>query len=292
MKKRILLVSDMHYTTQETTQELKIKYPNSNASVAAGTILGVTQKEKIQKLLNDILKEHQTAPLDSVLVLGDLSIDDYDFRKLPECYCRKFKEDCMDKLPCPAYALPGNHDSITNDMWKEIFGVNREYSVKIGNNVFIMADTFKGVPATGASGAGYTGINKDFLEKELSKYTDENIFVCAHYISKNEPELGKIPNLVCLFGGHTHSSRTLKFGEYPLFDIGGYGYNGIVGKDGKYTFNVFFEECAWGYNILEIYENRVEVVHKQVAMTYKAENGVFNITENESPKSVINLNNK
>lgn len=76
MKYRFLLVSDMHYTTQETYSELKLKYPEANASVAAGTILGVTQAEKIQKIISDINAEYQKQPFDAVLVLGDLSIDD------------------------------------------------------------------------------------------------------------------------------------------------------------------------------------------------------------------------
>ena len=169
MKQRFLLVSDMHYTTQETNAELKAKYPEANTSAAAGTILGVTQKDKIDKIISDIKAEHEKEPLTAVLVLGDLSIDDWDMRKLPDIYCRKFKEDCMDKLPCPTYALPGNHDSIPNEMWQEIFGYGREYSVKIGNNVFLMLDTFKNIPATAACGGRYSGIDRDFLASELAK---------------------------------------------------------------------------------------------------------------------------
>jgi DNA repair exonuclease SbcCD nuclease subunit len=31
----------------------------------------------------------------------------------------KFKEECMDRLPCPAYAIPGNHDSYSDSEWFE-----------------------------------------------------------------------------------------------------------------------------------------------------------------------------
>ena len=103
MKKRILLVSDMHYTTDITPDK------NTDASVsvslAAGDAFGFTQSRKIEKILRDITEENAREKLDMVLVLGDLSIDDYSFRNLPENYCKKFKEDCMDKLPCPSYAL-------------------------------------------------------------------------------------------------------------------------------------------------------------------------------------------
>ncbi len=289
MKTRVLLVSDMHYTTQETYAELKSKYPEANASVAAGTILGVTQKDKINRILSDIIAEHEAEALDAVLVLGDLSIDDWDIRKLPDIYCRRFREDVMDKLPCVSYALPGNHDSIPNDMWHDIFGYDREYSVKIGNNVFLMLDTFKNIPATAACGGRFTGFDREFIEKELAKYTDnENIFICCHYTrEEKEPDFPDIPNLRCLFRGHTHENEVLSFHGKPLFDIGGYGYNGVNIEGRGYTFNIFFPECAWGYNILEIEDDTLKVWHKTVKMTYHAENGVFEIEEKICDKTEI-----
>ena len=281
MKQRVLLVSDMHYTTQETNAELKAKYPEANTSAAAGTILGVTQKDKLDKIISDIKAEHEKEPLTAVLVLGDLSIDDWDMRKLPDIYCKKFKEDCMDKLPCPAYALPGNHDSIPNEMWQEIFGYGREYSVKIGNTVFLMLDTFKNIPAAAACGGRYSGIDRDFLASELAKYTEnENIFICTHYVgAKYEEPLPEIPNLRCIFRGHTHAAGLHDFHGTPLYDIGGYGYNGVNIEGRGYTFNIFFPECAWGYNVLEIEDNEFKVWHKTVEMTYFAENGTFQIKE-------------
>ena len=119
---RILLLSDMHYRTQENYAELKALYPNAKASVAAGNTLGHTQKEKINHIIQDIESFAKKEEIDAILILGDLSIDDYNYRNLPENYCKKFKEDCMDKLPFHIYAIPGNHDSYPNDIWKEVFG--------------------------------------------------------------------------------------------------------------------------------------------------------------------------
>lgn len=280
----------MHYTTQETYEELKIKYPEAKTSPAAGTILGMTQREKLEKLMNDITAEHEKEPLDMVLILGDLSIDDYDLRNLPENFCRKFKEEVMDKLPCPVFALPGNHDSYPNSIWEEIFGYPREYSVKIGNNVFLMLDTFKNLPAKGGCGSKYSGVDLEFVRNELSKYTEnENIFVCAHYIKPDEPGISDIPKLACLFRGHTHESELIDFFGKPLFDIGGYGYNGVALGDGKYTFNIFFENCAWGYNMLEIEEDTASVYHRCVNMTYTAENGVFDIANEITDRKTISI---
>ena len=50
LKQRFLLVSDMHYTTEETAAELKLIYPDAKASVAAGNAFGKKQREKVEKI--------------------------------------------------------------------------------------------------------------------------------------------------------------------------------------------------------------------------------------------------
>ena len=206
---RVILVSDMHYTTEETSEELKAINPDYNTSDAAGDAFGYTQKEKIDCIVNDIHTFTENAPVDAVLVLGDLSIDDYGYRTLPDSYIRKFKEDCMDQLSCPSYAIPGNHDSYPNELWREVFSYDRQYSVKIGDAVFIMLDTFEASPAPSASGSDYCGIDTEFLEQELAKYPTEQIFLCTHYVNhtKYDYQLNRIlkdnDRIVCLFHGHT-----------------------------------------------------------------------------------------
>ena len=90
LKQRFLLVSDMHYTTDETAAELKLIYPEAKACAAAGNAFGKTQREKVEKVYTDIMEENRRSPLDAVIVLGDLSVDDYDYRNLPFNYCKKF----------------------------------------------------------------------------------------------------------------------------------------------------------------------------------------------------------
>ncbi|MBQ9783667.1 MAG: metallophosphoesterase [Clostridia bacterium] len=283
---RFLLVSDMHYHTQENFEELKTIYPEAKASLAAGDIFGHPQREKIEKVYEGIMAEHAIHPLDGVLVLGDLSIDDADYRKLPINYCQQFKIDCMDRLPCPSYAQPGNHDSHTNDTWREVFGYDREFTVEFGDNVFLMADSFKGVPATGASGAGYTKIDPAYLRGEIEKYkgTGKNLFLCSHHVGDECDEVKELirttPELKCAFRGHTHHDAVIPMGDdwggKYLIDIGGYGYNGMV-IDGKYTFSVFDFKWAWGYEILEITKTGIRLYHVKPAMHYEGSNGVFDI---------------
>jgi predicted phosphodiesterase len=293
LKQRFLLVSDMHLTTEETAAELKKSYPQAKTSAAAGNAFGKTQRQKAEKVYQDICRENQRQKLDAVFVLGDLSIDDAPFRNLPWNFCRKFKELCMDPLPCPSYAIPGNHDSYSNEDWRQIFGCNRQFAVEINDSVFILADTFAQLPATGASGSGYSPLDEVFLRDCLAQYRGKRIFLCAHYLDTNtennitfSPALRKCirdnQDLICMFRAHTHVNCVIDmaapFGSKKIIDIGGYGYDGQL-INGKWDFNIFDPQWAWGYQILEIYDDRVRTYHVKPAMHYVATNGDFDMTE-------------
>ena len=131
LKQRFLLVSDMHYTTEETDEELRLLYPDARTSVAAGNAFGRTQRQKIDKVTEAVVEEN-----------------------------------------------------------------------------------------AGMYPAEYPGT--------------------------------------------------------PLVDIGGYAYAGHV-VNGKYTFNSFDEAWAWGYEILEIYEDGVRMYHVKPTMDYKGDNGDFHV---------------
>ncbi|MBQ8387514.1 MAG: metallophosphoesterase [Clostridia bacterium] len=291
LKQRFLLVSDMHYSVEETPEEYKKIYPNARASVASGNAFGKTQRQKIEKIYEDIMEEQRRSPLDAVLVLGDLSIDDYDHRQLPISYCKKFKEDCMDRLPVPSYAIPGNHDSWPNDLWKEMMGYDRQYVLEFGDVVFLMADTFPGTPAMKhdpGSGSAIAPIDDEFLRTNLEKYKGKKIFICAHHIDgiritdEGKRLIKESGDVVYMYRGHVHIHSVNDMGEecgnVKLIDIGGYGYAGQV-VNGKYTFNVYDYAWAWGYQIVEIYDDKVRTYHVKTANHYVADNGVFDVEE-------------
>ena len=292
---RVLLISDMHYTTEETPAEMKQIDPTVNASVAAGDAFGHTQKDKIDLLREAILAEHEKAPLDGVLVLGDLSIDDYDYRNLPDHYCRRFREEVMDRLPCPAWALAGNHDSYPDEAWREVFGYGRQFAVEIGGSVFIMADTFAATPAHGASGSPYTPLDVNFLRGVAERHPDQPLYLCAHHIKESgegEEAMAwvKASPTVCMFRGHTHHDGIIatgeRWGQKPLIDIGGYAYNGICTPEGRWVFSRFDFAWAWGYQMLEWEDgsDRVLTYHVKPAYRYIAENGIF-----ETPRTISSM---
>lgn len=293
---RFLLVSDMHYTTDITADEMKNIDPTVKPSAAAGDAFGFTQREKVDKITEAVLAEHAASPLDAVLVLGDLSIDDYNYRNLPN-YCRRFKEDCMALLPCPSYAIPGNHDSHPNEVWQEIFGYSREFTLKFGNIAFILLDNFNSVPAAGASGSAYTPTNVEFLKKELAALGDAKIFLCAHHVSeeKESEEFKRIvredDRIIGMFRGHTHLNKIIRseaFGEKPLIDIGGYAYMGRKIGD-RYDFSIFDESWAWGYQTVEVFENKIKIRHVTPAILYRGSNGVFDVPYSTSDECEIEI---
>ena len=280
---RVLLVSDMHYTTEETSDELKNTYPDANVSEAAGKTFGWTQKEKIQAILDDIDTFSEREPINAVMVLGDLCLDDYGYRNLPESYLKKFKTDFLDRLDYSWYALPGNHDSYPNDEWKAIIGTDRQYSVKIGDAAFIMLDTFADELASSASGSPYVGVDVEWLEKELKKYPTETIFLCCHYYKPTAADykftklLRENDRIICMFDGHTHTNTVTAPEELNyriLANIGGYAYHGDD-SSGTWDFGQFDDDWAWGYQVLEWNETEAHIYHVKTPRTYTATNGTF-----------------
>lgn len=281
---RVILISDMHCTTQYSATELKEMHPNAKASVASGDTLGHSQDEKIACIQKDIQDFIEANEVDAMLVLGDLSIDDYSYRNLPENYCLKFKEACMDPLPFPSYAIPGNHDSYPDALWKEMFGYGRQFSVKVGDAAFILLDTFDNQPATSASGSAYVGIDMEFFKTELAKYPEGPIFLCSHYFkpgSYSEEFLDILKSnerIICLFDGHTHINALSSVSEdtkQPRVNIGGYGYHGEKREDGKWYFDRFDEKWAWGYEVLEWNQSEIHFYHIKPARRYVGFNGIF-----------------
>ena len=281
---RIIVMSDPHYMTNDSQAAYNASHPGETAAPSAGDAFGYTQTEKMSAVLEDVNKFAEREKVEGVLVLGDLGTDDYGFRNLSENYVQKFKDDVMAKFPGVSYALPGNHDSYPNDMWKETFGYDRQYSVKIGDAAFIMLDTYADLSTVDGSGSGYTGIDVDWLEKELEKYPTEKIFLCMHYLKNTEAnyKLNKIlsenERIVCLFRGHTHLNEVLicdDLNDEFLIDLGGYAYMGQKTAAG-YDYSVYDNSWAWGFGVLEWNDTEAHYYHVKFDRTYTGSNGTFN----------------
>ena len=280
---RILLLSDPHYMPNESVKEYKELYPDSNPCGAIGDALGYTQTEKMAIILNDVREFAKDTPIEAVLVLGDLSTDDCGYRRMAENYVQKFKDEVMLKFPCVSYALPGNHDSHANDIWHGVFGYNRQHSVKIGDSAFVLLDTYRTGDTVSAAGAPYTGVDVEWLERELEKYPTERIYLCSHYFRSDENNerfeevLKRNDRIVCCFHGHTHKNniRILeKWSEKPMIDLGGYAYQGEQ-VEKTWRFDRFDETWAWGFGVLEWNDTEAHYYHIKNPRRYVGRNGCF-----------------
>lgn len=92
--------------------------------------------------------------------------------------------------------------------------------------------------------------------------------------------------ILAIFQGHTHIAKLMQFAGKPLIDIGGYGYSGQE-VNGKYTFGVFSERWAYGYEILEWSDDTTHFYHVKPALRYEAENGVFDVPRTVSGELTV-----
>ena len=278
---RIILISDTHYIPGIRKREYDALYadlvPKVDGPPASGDIYGYTISGKMGVVLEDVNTIAENNSVDAILVLGDLGTDDYGYRNMPENYAQKFRDDVMAKFPVDSYVLPGNHDSYPNEMWRELFGYDRQYSFKIGDAAFIMLDPYRGETAVGQKGSPDLGTDMDWLEKEVTKYPTEQIFLCTHYLYEEEENerLNQLfqgnKRIVCVFRGHSHKNGVYactNLQNKTVIDLGGYAYDGR-------SYKTFYPEYAWGYGILEWNDTEAHYYHVKSPRTYDAKNGVF-----------------
>lgn len=266
---RYLLVSDIHYVMAERRgQSNRVQYR------------GFTNDQRMRELCDDIRYEYSVRGLDAVYILGDLSTDDYyegiednkwtgyTVNACKEVY-EKFFVPLSEELGIPVYVMGGNHDSHSNEVWREFSGRDRQYVVDDGDNIFIVCDVYD--PADGndakfdgnyANGNNYTGVDVEWLSEQLEKYKDrENVFILSHYFNGGDlvSIIDRYDNVVCLFDGHVHhqsQSRRLLGKGRIIINTGTYSYGDFKGDFGA-PCKSCNNGCLWGFQILETTEDTV-----------------------------------
>jgi hypothetical protein len=208
VKLRFALASDGHYGQPKTD-------------------FGATHSSMI-KWLN---QERKSRGLDFTVVNGDLFHDDPAF--FPQV------KKVWDGLDMPWYATHGNHDKVTEEMWKETFSYGWHHTFDMKDCGFIILNT---ADETGK----YICPDLGFAPAALRKYADlKHTFVFMHITPFKWTENGidcpeLIPmfdaqsNLRAIFHGHDHDQDGVKEnnGKRYFFDshVGGswgtpyYGY--------------------------------------------------------------------
>lgn len=249
---RVLMTSDMHYTT--TTADSKV------------APYGLTHAERMELWVEAIKKEHATQPLDLIIVNGDLSYDYWairdnnaskaastwtedggDTKTVVETYISE-----LEKI-APVIVLPGNHDRYDDATWRTLTGNSRQCSYVVGNNLFIMPFTYADSEkdnTNSATNGTYTQVDMNFVNGEIAKYPNHNIYIVSHEIDMSQESddfknLLKQDNVKGLFAGHTHMADTVDLSTT-------YSINKTLARTGHFSFSDDITATPWGFRDLVI----------------------------------------
>lgn len=218
-RKRILLLSDLHYCQEEYG--------------------GISRDEKALRLVSAIQQEHEKEPVEMILFLGDYSLDHWAWKTLGtwlvegKSYTKQFVERYAHMIPVPYYMLAGNHEQFGQDMWREITGFDRSAHFVVGDYLIILWDSYGAdLDPTEHIDGTYTPIDVAATRTLMAKYPDKKVILCSHSfqptLSDEEAALIADERIVCLFQGHTHQSdvRTLpvEYGSKKLIQTGSWAY--------------------------------------------------------------------
>lgn len=200
---------------------------------------GHRPEARLEKMLADIRREHEKSPIERILMLGDYSLDYWESE--PGSYAahgvsntQRFIEEFAARLPCPFDMIPGNHEQYPAAVWERLTGFPRQFSVALGEYLFVMLDTYANPPETGF--ARYTGPDMAFLTAEIAAHAGKKIFLCAHsFTPDGEPEDAPQPeaflrlvrenhDIAALFAGHSHLSAPIPISGRQIYQTGGYSY--------------------------------------------------------------------
>ena len=159
----------------------------------------------------------------------------------------------------PLYILPGNHDAFKDDRWLEMTGNHRQETFKLGNNVFVMMDSYaNNLEVTTNQGGEYflSPMDTQYLKNQVEAYPDCNIYLVSHHFGWNRAEnasfrqvVAENDNIVALFQGHEHKIDIVNLGltyhKAKIFNTGNFSYTGDEDR-----INTTF----WGFRDLLILE--------------------------------------
>lgn len=212
----VLITSDMHYTNLHDY-----------------STIGMDKDARLQLWVDGILAEHKKDPYDLIVILGDMSLDYWGYNgggswqrnpRLSET--KLFMEKYVSQLPkdVPTLVLPGNHELYTNADWLFLTGNNRSESFVLGNNLFIIPDSYAGAVnptyVHGKNDAPYKALDMEFINNALAAHPEcTNVFLLSHHfdLSQESEEFKTLlktdKRIVGLFSGHTHKSNVIELGS-------------------------------------------------------------------------------
>ena len=240
---RILLTSDIHCTDLETWY-------------------GVSDEDRLQHWLEEVLAEHARHPFDLILINGDISLD-YHAEKTPfeKGYSTSylFMKMFASRLPAgvPVLVTAGNHEQFPEETWQKITGNSRQCHAVLGNHTFIMLDGFReALKTTYDSSDEYSPMDVAYIKSLMERYPENHVWLLSHFFDM-DLESGEFKELVAkdrrikgLFMGHTH--------EHQLIPLGPEYGNKVIAQTGNfsYTMSGAANGGFWGFRDLVIEDKK------------------------------------
>lgn len=229
-------------TPNEPTPEPEPEAPTYRILIASDTHCtdlmdwyGVSNDDRMELWLDSVLEEHDRQPFDLIIIAGDISLDTHAGET---CYTKGystseiFMEDYVAFLPknVPVFVLAGNHESQYEEDWVAMTGNSRQCTTVVGNNTFIMLDSFEAAIGEVDNGGPYTQANVAYIKEQMEAYPENNVYLVSHTFPIDEgmgAESAEFRELLCderiigLFGGHTHLNTLVQYNE----SCGNHPYN-------------------------------------------------------------------
>ncbi len=178
---------------------------------------GTAYDDSFNKMVAEINKFHKQSPLHCCIINGDIIHNEK--KLLPQ------SKQFLDQLTIPYYVAKGNHDMVSDEYWKEVWGTLPNHVVNHKKNTFIIANTSN-------EKGDYLSPDLNWLKLELDAASKQkNIFLVLHIPQKkwtanaiDTPAffelIDKYSNIRAVFHGHEHDQDNVKmYNKLPfLFD--------------------------------------------------------------------------
>lgn len=168
---------------------------------------GTDYKSFHDTLVARIIEFHNVHPLNFCVINGDLIHDDKSHLPAVKSY--------FDKLPTAYYVTKGNHDLVSDEGWREVWGMPVNHEVKIGTTSLLLATTSN-------EKGEYLSPDLSWMKARLEDNVEsKNVFIFIHIPqakwTKNGIEtpaffelLKPYKNIRGIFHGHEHDQDGIK----------------------------------------------------------------------------------
>ena len=204
---------------------------------------GLTTEDRAQMWIDSILEEHESDPIDLVVLQGDITLDHWahggNHIKDGSSDTEIFVDEYLSQLPdeIEVFVLPGNHEQYGEDDWYFITGNERQDYMVFGDHLILLIDTFAdGLDPEEHHDGIYTGIDMEFVNEVVAEFPDKNIWIFTHFMhmpfeSEEFKEfLRTNTNVRAVFHGHNHTLNVEDLGEeynhVKLIMCGQFSYTG------------------------------------------------------------------